>query len=330
MRRREFITRLAGLAAISSHLPPTGAQAQQPAKPPTIGFLSPSSSSALLNQQFHRGMRELGYLDGRNVIIVSRFADGEFDRLPALAAELVAMRVDVIVAVVTQASLAARNATKTIPIVMLGVADPLGAGLVASLARPGGNVTGTSGMSSEVVGKSLEVLKEAVPALRRVAILWNPANAVFQAQTMREAERAAGALAVSLQAFGARDAEEFETAFAAIAKANVQAMLVMPDPVNTLHVSRIVDFARGSRLPAMYATREQAMAGGLLVYGPDLAEQFRRGATYVDRILKGANPGDLPVEQVTKFELIVNLKTAKALGLAIPNTLLVRADEVIE
>jgi putative tryptophan/tyrosine transport system substrate-binding protein len=329
MRRRTFIARLASLVAISCSRAKS-VRAQQPAKLPTIGLLSPSSSRALLNEQFYRGLRELGYIDGRNVIIVSRFADGMFDRLPKLAAELVAMRVDVIVAVVTQASLAARNATKTIPIVMLGVSDPLGAGLVESLARPGGNVTGTSGMSSEVVGKSLEVLKEAVPALTRVAILWNPANVVFQGQTMREAERAASALGLSLQAFGARGLGEFDAAFAAIAKANVQAMLVMPDPVNTLHVSRIIDFAQRSRLPAMYATREQAMAGGLIVYGPDLAEQFRRGAAYVDRILKGANTADLPVEQVTKFELIINLKAAKAIGLTVPNSLLVRADEVIE
>jgi putative ABC transport system substrate-binding protein len=242
----------------------------------------------------------------------------------------VALRPDVIAAGVTQASLAARDATRTIPIVMLGVSDPVGAGLIASLARPGGNVTGTSSMSSGVIGKTLEVLKEAVPAAERVAILWNPANAVFQAQMIREAEAAARALGLRVQAHGARGPDEYETAFAAIMGSNAQAMLVMPDPVNTQHTARIVDFARRARLPAVYGTREQAEAGGLMAFGPDIPEQFRRGAAYVDRILKGAKPADLPVEQAAKFELVVNLKTAKALGLAIPSTLLVRADDVIE
>lgn len=326
MRRRDVVRLLGGVACACASAP----RAQPANRLPMIGFLSPAAPALASTRMFFRGLAEHGYADGKNVALVPRYAEGRFDRLPALAAELVALRVDVIAAAVTQASLAARDATRTIPIVMLGVSDPVGAGLIASLARPGGNVTGTSSMSSGVIGKSLEVLKEAVPAAERVAILWNPANAVFQAQMMREAEATARALGLRLQAHGARGPHEFDAAFAAIAKADVQAILVMPDPLTTQHTARIVDFARRARLPAIYGTREQAEAGGLVTYGPDIPEQFRRGAAYVDKILKGAKPADLPVEQAAKFALIVNLKTAKALGLPIPSTLLVRADEVIE
>lgn len=279
---------------------------------------------------FFRGLHELGYVEGANVTIVSRYAEGKFDRLPAFAAELAALPVDVIAAGVTQASLAARHATRTIPIVMLGVSDPIGAGLIATLARPGGNVTGTSSLSSGVIGKSLELLKDAVAGLERVAILWNPANAVFQRQMIHEAETSAGALRLRVAAHGARGPDEIEAAFAAIAKADMQAVLMMPDPIYNEQTARIVEIAKRSRLPVMYGSREQVAAGGLMSYGPDVPEQFRRGAAYVDKILKGAKPADLPVEQAVKFELVINLKTAKSLDLAIPNTLLVRADEVIE
>ena len=241
------------------------------------------------------------------------------------------LKVDVIVAQVTVASLAAKGATRTIPIVMQGVSDPVGTGLVASLARPGGNITGTSAMSAEVIGKSLELLKETVPKLSRVAVLWNPDNAIFQAQMLRETQIAAGALAVELQIFAARGADEIDQAFAAMTRGRVGALLVLPDPVfNSHHRGRIVGLAERSRLPAMYGSRDFAAAGGLMTYGPNYADQFRRAAAYVDKILKGTSPTDLPVEQATKFELVINLKTAKTLGLTIPIPLLGRADEVIE
>lgn len=328
VRRRDFVRLLGGAASAGAG---AGALRAQPAnRLPAIGFLSPASPALASNRMFLRGLAELGYADGKNIALVPRYAEGRFERLPGLAAELVALRVDIIAAGVTQASLAARDATRTIPIVMLGVSDPVGAGLIASLARPGGNVTGTSSMSSGVIGKTLEVLKEAVPAAERIAILWNPANPVFQAQMIREAEAAAAALRLRVTAHGGRYPDEFEAVFAAIMKAEAQAMLVMPDPLTTQHTAQIVEFARRARLPAIYGTRAQAEAGGLMTFGPDIPEQFRRGAAYVDRILKGAKPADLPVEQAAKFELAVNLRTAKALGLTIPGTLLVRADAVIE
>jgi putative ABC transport system substrate-binding protein len=330
VRRRKLIIRLGGAAIASWFVWRGGARAEQVGRVPRIGYLSPSSASAPNDEAFQRGLRELGYVPGKNIVIEYRFAEGKFDRLPGLAAELVQLEVDVIVARVTQASLAARDATKTIPIVMVGVADPLGSGLVASLARPGANITGTSSMNTEVVGKSLEVLKEAIPTVARVAVLWTPDNAVFQAQLLREAHAAAGALGVRLRTFAVRGPAELDRTFAAIIGERVDALLVLPDPTLILHHARIVDFAKRSRLPAMYGARQYAIAGGLMAYGPNIAEQFRRAASYVDKILKGAKPGDLPVEQPTTFELIVNLKTAKALGLAIPGALLVRADEVIE
>ncbi len=330
VRRRDVVRLLGGAACLPAAAAPNLLRAQAAGSIPTIGFLSPGSPALISNRMFHRGLRELGYVEGKTIAVAARHANGRFDRLPALAAELVALNVALIAAGVTQASLAARAATATIPIVMLGVSDPVGAGLIASLARPGGNVTGTSSMSSGVIGKSVELLKEAVPGAERLAILWNPANAVFQRQMMREAEAAARALRLDAEDFGARGPDEFDAAFAAIVRAKVHAMLVMPDPLTTQHTARIVAFARQARLPAIYGIREQAEAGGLMSYGPDIPEQFRRGAAYVDKILKGAKPADLPVEQPAKFELVVNLRTAKALGHTIPSTLLVRADDVIE
>ena len=240
------------------------------------------------------------------------------------------LKVDVIVTEVTQASLAAKGATTTIPIVIQGVSDPIGTGLVVSLARPGANITGTSAMSAEVVGKSLQLLKEVVPNLSRVAVLWNPDNAIFQAQMLKETQIAAGALGVQPQAFAARDVDELERAFAAITTASLGALLVLADPIFILHRARIVNFAEKSRLPTMYGTREFTTAGGLMAYGPDYNDLFRRAAAYVDKILRGASPADLPVEQPTKFELLINLKTAKALGLTVSPSLIARADEVIE
>ena len=278
---------------------------------------------------FRQGLRELGYVDGTNIVIEYRFADGQFDRLPALAAELVQLKVDVIVTAVTQASLAARDATKTIPIVIAGVSDPVGSGLIENLARPGGNITGTSSQTSEVVGKSLELLKEVIPEIARVAALWNPSNVVFQAEMLKEAETAAAALRIQLKFWGRND-DELGGAFSAIAHEHADALLVLADPFLISRQKNIVDFALKQRLPAIYATKELATVGGLMTYGPNINGQFRRAAAYVDRILKGAKPSDLPVEQPTQFELAINLKTAKVLGLTIPPTLLARADEVIE
>jgi putative ABC transport system substrate-binding protein len=250
--------------------------------------------------------------------------------LPDLAAQLVRLKVDVIVAVVTQASLAAKNATGTIPIVMLAVGDPVGAGLVASLARPGGNVTGTSVLAVEIAGKSLEMLKQVVPKLRLVAVIWNPANAVFQAQMVRETEVAARALGIQLQMFAARDREEIDQAVEAVSRERAAALTVIVDPVFIANRTRIIALAAKNRLPSVSAFKEYAEAGGLMSYAANFSEPGRRAASYVDKILKGARPADLPVEEATKFELVINLKTAKALGLTIPPSLLQRADQVIE
>jgi putative ABC transport system substrate-binding protein len=313
---------------------PHGTQAQPAAKVPKVGYLAPHSASPVASRDaaFRRGLSELGYVEGKNIVIEYRFADEKFERLPSLAAELVQLKVDVIVAAVTQASLAAKNVTKTIPVVMVGVGDPVGAGLVASLGRPGGNVTGTSGMAPELVGKSLETLTEAVPHVSRVAVLWNPANQVFQVQMLRETKAAGQALGMPLQILETRVPNEFDRAFAAMTRERAGALLVLTDPMFLRHRALIADLALKSRLPVMYGGggREYPEAGGLLAYGPNYPELFRRAATYVDKILKGAKPADLPVEQPTKFELVINLKTAKALGLTIPQSILLKADEVIQ
>src|SRR6516165_10613637 len=321
MERREFITLLAGAAAEW----PLAARAQGVGKIPRIGYLSPGSASPgplAYHDEFQRGLRELGYVDGRNIVIEYRFAEGKFDRLDPLAAALVRLNVDIIVSVVTQASLAAKNATSTIPIVIVSVGDPVGAGLVASLARPDANVTGTSAMTSEVIGKSLALLQQTVPTLSPVAVLWNPNNVVYQGQIMRETQVAAGKLGVELQTFEVRGPDEFERTFAAIASARAASLLVLPDPLFSPYTARVAELAGQSRLPAMYGLREDAVAGGLLAYGPKYADLYRRAANYVDKILKGAKPADLPVEQPTTFEFVINLKTARALGLTIPSGVL--------
>ena len=329
MNRREFFTVFGGTAVAW----PIVALAQQPEKLPLIGYLSPGSSAIgplARHDAFQEGLRELGYVEGKNVAIAYRFANGNFDRLADLAAELVRLKVDVIVSVVTQASLAAKNATSTIPVVMVSVGDPVGSGLVPGLARPGANVTGTSAMAAEVIGKSLQLLKEAVPNLSRVAVLWNPGNAVFQGQILTATKDAARGLAVELQTFGVRGPDEFDGAFAAMTNGHAGALLVLPDPMLAFHERRIVDLANERRLPSMYGLRDHAAAGGLMAYGPDYAQIYRRAAAYVDKILKGAKPADLPIEQPTKFVFVINLKTAKTLGVEIPPQLLARADEVIE
>ena len=328
MKRRAF---LAGLGSAVAW--PVVARGQQAEKLPVIGYLSPGSSAVgplARHDAFQEGLRELGYVEGKNIAIAYRFADGKFDRLDELAAQLVRLKVDVIVSVVTQASLAAKKATSTIPVVMVSVGDPVGSGLIASLARPGANVTGTAAIAAEVIGKSLELIKEVIPSLSRVAVLWNPNNVVFQGQILSATEDAARGLAVELQTFGVRGPDEFDGAFAAMSDGRAGALLVLPDPMLAFHQTRIIDLANRRRLPSMYGLRDHAAAGGLMAYGPDYAQIYRRAATYVDKVLKGARPADLPVEQPTKFELVINLKTAKALGLTMPPLLLARADEVIE
>jgi putative ABC transport system substrate-binding protein len=325
MRRREVISLIGGAAAtwpIAAH-----------GKVPRIGYLSPGSASPgplAYHDEFQRALGELGYVEGRNIVIEYRFAEGKFDRLDQLAAELVRLNVDIIVSVVTQASVAAKNATSTIPIVIVSVADPVGAGLVASLARPGANVTGTSAMAAEVIGKSLALLKQTIPTVSPVAVLWNPNNVVYQGQIMRETEVAVGKLGIELQTFGVRGPDEFDRTFSAITSARAASLLVLPDPLFSAHTARIADLANKSRLPAMYGLREDVAAGGLMAYGPKYADLYRRAASYVDKILKGAKPADLPVEQPTKFTFILNLNTAKTLGIKISDNVLSLADEVIE
>jgi len=311
---------------------PLAADAQQAGKVPRIGCLSltsPSDRPPLLDA-FRQRLREIGWVEGQNIVIDYRYAEGQVDRLPDLAAELVRLKVDLIVASAgTQVATAAKNATETIPIVMIYVRDPVGTGLIASLARPGGNVTGVSGSAGlELFAKQLELLKETVPKIRRVAILSNPDNAYHQL-AIREVNVAARSLGVQLQLLEARGPNEFDAAFAAMAKERVEALLVLSDTIFGSHATRLADLAARSRLPATYGVREDVKAGGLMSYGPSLLDSYRQAATYVDKILKGAKPADLPVEQPMKFELVLNLKTAEALGLTIPPLILFQADEVI-
>jgi putative ABC transport system substrate-binding protein len=275
-----------------------------------------------------QGLRELGYVEGRNVAIEFRWAEGNYDRLSGLAAELVRLKVNVLVAGTQAAIQAAKDATAAIPIVMVA-SDPLAAGFVASLARPGGNITGVSMMSAEVIGKQLEMLKEVVPRVSRVALLGNPANP-GTAQWVRHAQDAGRALGVRLQPLEARDPSEIDNAFTEMTREQAGAVVILNDTMLSDNRIRIADHAARRRLPTVFGLSEYAEAGGLLVYEASRSDRWRRAATYVDKILKGAKPGDLPVEQPTKFELIINLKTAKALGLTIPPSLLARADQVIE
>jgi putative ABC transport system substrate-binding protein len=311
---------------------PLAADAQQTGKMPRIGFLSattPSDRPALLDA-FRQRLRELGWVEGKNFVIDYRYAEGRVDRLPDLAAELVRLKVDLLVSWGTQGVTAAKSATGTIPIVMIAVRDPIGIGLIASLARPGGNVTGVSGSAGlEWVAKQLELLKETAPKIRRVAILSSPTNAYHQL-AIKEVDVAARSLGLQLQLLEARGPNDFDGAFAAMAKEGVGALLVLSDAMLNSHATRIADLAARSRLPAEYGVRESVEAGGLMSYGPSFLDSFRGAATYVDKILKGAKPAELPVEQPTKFELVINMKTAKALGLTIPQSVLLRADQVIE
>jgi putative ABC transport system substrate-binding protein len=329
VHRRAFLTALGGSVLAA----PLAAEAQQAAKVARIGYLGPNlAASPHLPEAFRHGLRDLGYVEGRTVVIEYRDAEGKFERLPALAAELVALKVDIIVAGGTPQPLAARQATGTIPIVFAGAVDPVGSGLVASLARPGGNITGLSLLTPELVGKCLEQLKQAVPGVSRVAVLWQPGGLGERTDKdmLKGAEVAARALGVGLQIVEARGPADFDRAFSDMTRARAGALTVLPSNMFFNERRRLVDLAAKNRLPAVYPLREYVDAGGLMAYGSDLADLFRRAAFYVDKILKGAKPGDLPIEQPTKFELVINVKTAKALGLTIPDSLLRRADEVIQ
>jgi putative tryptophan/tyrosine transport system substrate-binding protein len=327
MDRRDTVLALLALGAA-----PLAAEAQQAAKVARIGFLAANlAANPHLREAFRQGLRDLGYVEGRNLVIEYRDAEGKYERLPALAAELVALKVAVIVTGGgTPSALAAKQATRTLPIVFTSAPDPVTDGLVTSLARPGGNVTGSSNLNPELVGKCLEQLKQVVPGVSRVAVLWRPGDAgePTQKDMLKAAEVAARALGVRLQFVEARGPADFDSAFSDMTRARADALTVLPSVMFFSERRRLVDLAAKNWLPAVYAQREFVDAGGLMSYGPNLADLFRRAATYVDKILKGAKPGDLPVEQPTKFELVINLKTAKALGLTIPPSLLQRADVI--
>ena len=327
MERRTF------LAAVSWSLlaAPLGAVAQQAAKTPRVGVLLLSDAAKqTVGGPFREGLRELGYVEGQTIAIEYRSAEGKEERFPDLASDLVHLKVDVILATVAAAVRAAQHATTSIPIVAV-VNDPVGAGFVDSVARPGGNVTGLSMMSPEVVQKQLELLREVVPRVSRVAVLANPANP-GSAPQLRHAEVGAKALGLRLQHLEARSPSEIDGAFTAMMKARASALIVLLDPTlaSTPHRDRIAELAARRRLPTMFALKLHVDAGGLMAYGADIFHLYRRTAIYVDKILKGAKPADLPVEQPTKFELVINLKTAKALSLTIPPSLLERADQVVE
>jgi putative tryptophan/tyrosine transport system substrate-binding protein len=329
MRRRDFVTLVIGASTVAW---PFAADAQQAVKIARIGYLASNLGNQGPVESFRQGLRDLGYVEGRNVIIEYRDAQGKLEPLQALAAELVALKVDVIVASSTAAALAAKRATTDIPIVFGTVPDPVASGLVASLARPGGNVTGLSNLNADLVGKCLEYLTQAIPGAKRIAVLSQPG--AFGEHTEREmlksAEVAAGVLGIQLQFVEARSPADIDKAFSEIAGARPDAAIVLVSGMLLGERKRLVDLAASNRLPVLYTFRELADAGGLMSYGTSLADLFRRAASYVDKILKGAKPADLPVEQPVKLELVINLKTAQALGLTVPPTLVARADQVIE
>jgi putative ABC transport system substrate-binding protein len=328
-RRHAGFALLGLLACIAS---PLFGHAQQPGKVYRIGYLSAPSRESVERgvEAFLKALRDQGWVEGKNLVIEFRWAEGKVERLPELAAELVRLKVDVIVAPAGSAAQAAKNATSTIPIVMIFPNDPVAIGLVASLARPGGNVTGTTFTSGpEIFGKQLQLLKEAVPHATRVAVLGNPSDPEWAAQA-KEVEAAARALGIRLQRVEARGPEEFDSAFATMARERAEALLVAGGSTFLVHRAKLAELALKGRLPTIYSFRENVQSGGLMAYAINMADFVGRAATYVDKILKGARPADLPVERPTKFELVINLKTAKALGLTIPASLLQRADEVIQ
>ena len=324
LNRRAFLCGSVAMLAA-----PLAAEAQ-PAKVPRIGVLTLSvASSTPIFEAFRQGLREHGYVEGQNIALEFRFAQGRPEKLPAMAAELVQMKVEVIVTESVLAAREAKQATGAIPIVTAIHGDPVGAGLVASLTRPGGNVTGLSLLAPELSGKRLEFLKEVTPKATQVAAIWNAANSAA-ARYLTETRAAARSLGVQLQSVEVRQPSDLDAAFEAVAGARPSALITLPDGMLLANKTRIIEFAAKTRLPAVFPDQEFAEAGGLMAYGPSLAWNFRRAAAYVDKLLKGAKPTDLPIEQPTKFELVINLKTAKALGLTISPSLLGRADQVIE
>jgi putative ABC transport system substrate-binding protein len=325
MRRRNFITLLGGAVAW-----PVVTGAQQTGKVYRVGFLwdNPAVWPHAL-EAFHRGLRDLGWTEGQNIAVEYRWAEGRFDRLPALAEELVGLKVDVIVAPTSIYAGAAKRATSTIPIVFASHADPIGSGHVANLARPGGNITGLTVMLSETTAKSLELLREVVPGLSRVAVIWDPATPSHR-PGLNAVEAMGGALGFRLQAIAVPSVIEFDSAFSAMVQDRAEGVVVLSTPLFMGGATRLAELAIKHRLPTMFGPREHVEAGGLMSYGPDRADLYRRAASYVDKILRGAKPADLPVQQPTKFEFVINLKTAKTLGIDVPPTLLARTTEVIE
>jgi putative ABC transport system substrate-binding protein len=330
MKRRDFITLLGGAAAAW----PLAARAQQAASTVRrIGLLLPGNARTTVVrgqlEAFRQGLKEYGWVEGQNIIVEYSFAEGREDALPAIAAELARLRLDVIVAESTVAIQAAKTVTQTVPIVMATSADPVGTGLVANLNRPGGNITGLSLQTAELSGKRLQLLTEIIPGLARVAVLSNPLNPSI-APIVEQTKAAAQALGIETHVVEVQAPDKFESAFAAVTAAHAGALMVLPDPLLYGQHPRIVTFTAASHLPALFPEREVAEAGGLIAYGPSIPASFQRAAAYVDKILRGAKPADLPVEQPTKFELVVNLQTARTIGVTIPTSILVRADEVIE
>jgi ABC-type uncharacterized transport system substrate-binding protein len=324
---RKIFSRLAVCASLLALC--FSAEAQQTKKISRIGLLSPIGAQITI-KVFREGMRDLGYVEGKNILIEYRNAEGNYDRLPNFAAELVRLNVDVIVTSGgTPTALAAKRTTQTVPIVFLLVGDPVASGLVASLARPGGNLTGLTNFARELSGKRLELLKEAFPSISRVAIIVNPGNPAAAA-VFKETQVVAEVLGLQLQTIEVRSLKDLEKAFEIVTTKGANAFIVPPDPLIATHRQRVVELAIRSRLPAMYDNREIAESGGLMSYGVNNSDLYRRAAVYVDKILKGAKPADLPVEQPTKFEFMINLKTAKQIGLTIPPNVLARADRVIK
>ena len=329
MRRREFIALIAGAAGAWPFTTAKFALAQRRSKVPRVGVLWPGSPPDKWDEAFRQGLNALGYTEGRNILLDYRWAEGKQERLPELAQELVHLNIDLIVTISAPAIFAAKQATETIPVVFAGTSDPVRSGFVASLARPGGNLTGLSLMAPDLAAKRLELIKSVAPAASRVAMLWN-ASDEGMAIRVKQAELAAPALQLTLLSPELRSPADFDSAFTALTRDPPDALLTFVDPFTMRHRTRIIEFAATARLPAIYEDRIFADAGGLISYGPSVLDNCRRAATYVDKILKGAKPADLPVEQPTKFELVINLKTAKTLGLTIPPSLLAHADEVIE
>ena len=307
------------------------AAAQQLGKIPRIGFLG-NSTAALednLVGPFRQGLHDLGYVEGKNILVEYRWAEGNYDRFPALVGELVAQKVEVIVTAGTPAALAVKKAAPSVPLVFAAAGDPIGTGLIESLARPGGNITGLSGMVMDLEAKRLELLQEVIPKLSHVAVFWNPVSPL-QVNSEKEVQSAARILKIKVLSLGVQSAERFDNAFATIRRERPHALLVLPDRLFLHNRARIMEFATKQQLPGVYAYVELAEAGGLMSYGPSYADMHRRAAYYVDRILKGAKPADLPVEQPTKFDFVINLKAAKQIGLTIPPNVLARADRVIK